>query len=51
MLKFEGVAHRAAQFFEKTQLTDRVLWKKFSDQFRLRRTGKTRDGAANSGAK
>ncbi|MBR3991663.1 MAG: glycoside hydrolase family 127 protein [Clostridia bacterium] len=39
MLKFEGVAHRAAQFFEKTQLTDRVLWKKFSDQFRLRPDG------------
>ena len=39
MLRFEGVAHRAAQFFEKTQLTDRALWKKFSDQFRIRQDG------------
>jgi DUF1680 family protein len=34
-LKTEGIADWAAQFLQKEQLCDRVLWAKFVDQFRL----------------
>ncbi len=34
MLKFSGLADRAAQFLQKEQLSDPILWAKFVDVFR-----------------
>ncbi len=39
MLNFTGAAHAAAEFVAKEQLTDRPLWAKFVNQFRLQRDG------------
>ena len=35
MLKFQGVAHKTAQFLQEEQLKDRALWKKFVEAFSL----------------
>ncbi|MBO5253487.1 MAG: glycoside hydrolase family 127 protein [Clostridia bacterium] len=43
MLKFNGVADRAARFLQKEQLSDPVLWAKFVDVFR------TQPDAVNQG--
>ena len=33
-IELEGLIHNTAVFLEKHQLTDRILWKRFADQFR-----------------
>ena len=42
MVRFSGVADKAARFFEKEQLCDEKMWKRFSEQFRVRLDGKKR---------
>ncbi len=39
MLRFQGVAHQAAQFLQREQLTDPVLWAKFVDLYRSQPDG------------
>ena len=39
MFKFQGVAHKTAQFLQEEQLKDRALWKKFVDIFRTQPDG------------
>lgn len=39
MIQFRGLAHQTAMFFQKEQLTDSVLWKRFVDVFRVQQDG------------
>ena len=39
MLQFQGLAHKTAIFFQKEQLTDPVLWKRFVEVYRVQQDG------------
>lgn len=39
MIQFQGLAHEAALFFQKEQLTDTVLWKRFAEVYRVQQDG------------
>ena len=39
MVRLQGLAHKTALFFQKEQLTDKVLWKRFSDVYRIQQDG------------
>ena len=39
MIKFQGLAHEAALFFQNEQLTDPLMWKRFAEVFRVQQDG------------
>ena len=39
MIQFQGLAHEAALFFQKEQLTDPLMWKRFVEVFRVQQDG------------
>lgn len=39
MIQFRGLAHKTALFFQKEQLTDPVLWKRFVQVYRVQQDG------------
>lgn len=42
MIRFQGLAHEAALFFEKEQLCDREMWKRFAEVFRIAPDGENK---------
>ncbi len=42
MIQFQGLAHEAALFFQREQLTDPALWKRFVEVFRVQQDGENK---------